>query len=147
MLSVQGNLAAEKSERNEETAMTNKLVCWKCGEAISGMPVPIGRRDECPACHADLHVCRMCEFYDLRVSKDCREPVAEEVNNKERANFCDYFRAKSNAYQATSTSEAEAAKAQLEALFGGGSDESKEDSPISEAEAAKKKLEQLFKKS
>jgi hypothetical protein len=127
--------------------MTNNLVCWKCGESISAIPQPIGRRDACPACHADLHVCRMCEFYDLRVSKACREPVADEVKDKERTNFCDYFRVKPEAYQVTSTSEAEAAKAQLEALFGGRPDESKQDdSQLSEADAAREKLEQLFKK-
>ncbi len=53
--------------------------------------MPLRRRDECPACSADLHVCRLCEFYDTSVAKSCREPVAEEVTDKERANFCDFF--------------------------------------------------------
>ena len=69
------------------------LRCWKCGHGLDDMPMPLRRRDECPACGADLHVCRMCEFYDTSVAKSCREPVAEEVTDKERAQFCDYFRA------------------------------------------------------
>ena len=72
--------------------MSEVLSCWKCGHALDDVPLPLRRRDECPACGTDLHVCRMCEFYDPSVAKSCREPIAEEVTDKERANFCDYFR-------------------------------------------------------
>ena len=80
--------------------------------------MPLRRRDECPACGADLHVCRMCEFYDTSVAKSCREPVAEEVTDKERAHFCDYFRARPGLHAAGGVSEADGARAQLEAMFG-----------------------------
>jgi len=50
-----------------------------------------GRRDVCPFCGADLHCCLNCKFYDRTVSKQCREPAAELVKEKARANFCDYF--------------------------------------------------------
>jgi hypothetical protein len=32
-----------------------------------------------------------CTLYDLRASKQCREPVAESVKEKGKANYCDYF--------------------------------------------------------
>ena len=67
------------------------LECWKCGNGVSDLPMPLGRREECPACRADLHVCRQCEFYDPRAPQSCREPVADEVREKEKANFCGYF--------------------------------------------------------
>jgi len=51
----------------------------------------IGRRDICPSCGADLHCCLNCKFYDLSMSKQCREPNAELVKEKPKANFCDYF--------------------------------------------------------
>ena len=51
----------------------------------------IGRRDECPFCRADLHCCLNCRFYDPAVSKQCREPSAELVRDKNHANYCDYF--------------------------------------------------------
>jgi hypothetical protein len=51
----------------------------------------VGRRDECPFCHADLHCCLNCRFHDLSAPKQCREPVAENVREKDKANFCDYF--------------------------------------------------------
>jgi hypothetical protein len=98
--------------------MGDSLNCWKCGHALDDMPKPLRRRDECPACGADLHVCRLCEFYDTSVAKSCREPIAEEVTDKERANFCDYFRGQPGVESAGGVSEAESARSQLEAMFG-----------------------------
>lgn len=128
--------------------MSDSLSCWKCGHALDEMPVPLRRRDECPACAADLHVCRMCEFYDTSVAKGCREPVAEEVTDKERANFCDYFRGQAGVQAAGGAGEADAARAQLEALFGIEGDAGDAESPMDrrqkEAEEARKQLDALF---
>jgi hypothetical protein len=79
--------------------------------------LPLTRRDICKQCNADLHACKLCEFYDLSKAKHCREPIAEEVSDKQRANFCDYFKPKEGVYSSQQTSEAEKAKAQLDALF------------------------------
>ena len=98
--------------------MTHNLVCWKCGADLSKLSLPLLRRDECPSCRAELHVCRMCVEYDLHVAKHCREPTAEEVNNKSAANFCDFFRPRPNAYVASDLSAAEKARRELERLFG-----------------------------
>lgn len=66
------------------------MICWKCRKEISfGKPV---RGDECPLCHADLYVCKACDFYENGFHNDCREASAEFVSDKERSNFCDYFR-------------------------------------------------------
>ena len=56
----------------------------------------MGRRDECPHCGADVHVCRNCRFYDATAYNECREPVAERVIDKERANFCPEFKARTD---------------------------------------------------
>ncbi len=134
--------------------MSDSLNCWKCGHALDDMPRHLRRRDECPACSADLHVCRMCEFYDTSVAKSCREPVAEEVTDKERANFCDYFRGRPGVHAAGGVGEAQAARAQLEAMFGVDSEagdqssasnaESLMDRKRGEAEEARKQLDALF---
>jgi hypothetical protein len=94
------------------------LVCWKCGADLSALSLPLSRRDECKKCGADLHVCRLCKEYDEQVAKKCREPVAEEVNDKTRANFCDYFAPRAGAWQGGDSSAADAARAALERLFG-----------------------------
>ncbi len=126
--------------------MSSSLVCWKCGASLEDVLLPFSRREECPACHTDLHVCRMCEFFDTSFAKSCREPVADEVREKERANFCGYFKPIPDAYRPGDSSEADEAKAKLAALFGDGDAAKKgaESGSKSEADAAREKLEQLF---
>jgi len=52
------------------------------------------------------------------VAKHCREPIAEEVSDKTRSNFCDFFKPRAGAYQPGDTSAAERARRELEQLFG-----------------------------
>ena len=99
--------------------MPHDLVCWKCGAPLAALSLPLRRLDECPKCRAELHVCRLCVEYDTRVAKHCREPTAEEVRDKERANFCDFFKPRAGAYTAPNTAEVAQARAQLAKLFGG----------------------------
>ena len=94
------------------------LVCWKCGASLAGLTLPLRRLEECPSCRSELHVCRMCVDFDTRVAKHCREPTAEEVREKTRANFCDHFKPRAGAYTAPNTAEVDSARAQLEKLFG-----------------------------
>ena len=96
-----------------------ELNCWRCGASLAELTPPIERRDECPACRAQLYVCKFCKFHDPRVAKQCREPEAEEVKDKERANFCGYFEPNPNAYVPADTTSANRARAGLDALFGG----------------------------
>ncbi len=95
-----------------------ELNCWRCGASLAELTLPIERRDECPACRVQLYVCRFCEFYDPKMAKQCREPVADEVKEKDRANFCGYFKPSPKAYVPVDSSSANRAKANLDALFG-----------------------------
>lgn len=95
------------------------LVCWKCGAELRGVPLPLSRTAECPACKAELHVCRLCRFYEPRTTRQCTEIRAEEVVNKEHANFCDWFKPRANAFDARAEAKAADAKARLGGLFGG----------------------------
>ena len=98
--------------------MDNGLRCWKCGVSLADYSLPLRRLEECRACHAELHVCRMCVEYDRRVAKHCREPTAEEVRDKEHANFCDHFKPRSAAYVAPDTETLAHSRSELEKLFG-----------------------------
>lgn len=124
--------------------MPETMVCWKCGGELKDLLLPLPRIAECPLCRAQLHVCRMCAFYDPAAGQQCREPIAEAVRDKQRANFCGYFRINPHAYTAPSD-QATAARAQLDALFGGDAATPKEGSR-SAADLAREQLEQLFKK-
>lgn len=125
--------------------------CWKCGAELKELILPLSRREECPACRAELHVCRMCEWYDPRVSDHCREDRAEAVSDATRANFCDYFKLSTDTFSEKQNIKQSASKAELEALFGGGGDKHKEavsddgaEETLSKEEAAKRELAKLF---
>lgn len=64
--------------------------CYSCGQAIDDPKV--GRGESCPKCRRDVRVCKNCTFYDLSAYNYCREPQAERVVDKEKGNFCDYFK-------------------------------------------------------
>ena len=116
------------------------LVCWKCGASLEHLSLPLRRLEECRACGAELHACRLCEFFDPAVAKSCREPVAEEVKDKTRANFCDYFRPRPHAWGGAGGAQADA-RARLDALFTDAPQEPPDSSPGDEARA---RLEELF---
>lgn len=97
--------------------MADAPVCWRCGADLAELPAPFGRRAVCPACRAELHVCRMCRHYDTAKAKQCRERAADEVGDKTRANFCDWFQARPDAYR---EAPQPAGRAELDSLFGDG---------------------------
>jgi hypothetical protein len=75
-----------------------------------------GFRDSCETCGADLHVCRNCEMHDPGAHNQCREPNAEWVRERERANHCEYF-APSDRGGGEAAAAASRARSQLDALF------------------------------
>jgi len=95
----------------------NHLVCWKCGGKLPSYCLPIRSRDLCPHCREDLHTCLMCRSYATHASGKCRKEEADYVSNKERANYCHYFKPLSNAYRATDDSTKKALN-ELSSLFG-----------------------------
>jgi predicted RNA-binding Zn-ribbon protein involved in translation (DUF1610 family) len=88
--------------------------CWSCGARLG--PLDYGRGDTCPKCGRDTKVCKGCEFYDRSYNNECRESQAERVVEKERSNFCDYFRPKDDG-ATTGTKSKDDIKAAAEALF------------------------------
>jgi hypothetical protein len=122
--------------------MTEAVACWRCGAELPyrrGVP----RSAECESCGADLHVCRACRYYDPGVSQACREPVAEPVADKERANFCGYFELAGGAHASRDDAEARRAEAELASLFGLETSPGPRE-PRSEAERSREELERLF---
>lgn len=120
--------------------MPHGLVCWKCGASLEALSLPLRRLDECKACSAELHACKLCVDYDVTKAKHCREPIAEEVRDKEHANFCDYFKPKPGAYVPPDREARDASKAGLDALFGGAS------ATVKSPDASRAALDALFKK-
>ena len=93
------------------------MTCSRCGRSLD-VSKP-SRRDTCPGCGADLHACVQCAFYAPGLYNDCREPRAERVVDKERANFCDWFRPSDRGPASQDADDVKArVRAELDALFG-----------------------------
>jgi hypothetical protein len=88
--------------------------CWSCGAELT--PLDYGRADTCRKCGRDTKVCKGCEFYDASYNNQCRENQAERVVDKDRSNFCDYFRPRSGPAGAGGKSR-DTMKSAAEALF------------------------------
>ncbi|HJP03912.1 MAG: hypothetical protein QGH46_05975 [Gammaproteobacteria bacterium] len=125
--------------------MADIPVCWRCGHSLEELSMPPGRLDECPECRSQLHVCRMCAFFNPEVIRACREDDADEVMEKERANFCDYFQANSNAFDESFAAADRDASEQLEQLFGEEQDSDAKDEPSGKSSGGSS-AEDLFKK-
>jgi hypothetical protein len=116
--------------------MTHAIACFRCGASLAALSLPLSRRDECPECTASLHVCRMCRHFDPAAVNQCREDDAEEVRDKERVNFCEWFAPTEDAFDAGAKADADRAKQSLDAQFGDGKEAPADppDSALSEAE-------------
>lgn len=119
--------------------MSNPFHCYRCGASLAKLSLPISRQDECPSCANYLHVCRMCEFFAPDVPRQCTEDDAEEVLDKEKLNFCDWFKPGSAVFDANRAAEEARARNELASLFGEGEAEKPAD------DVALRDAEDLFK--
>ena len=101
------------------SCVTHNVVCYRCGASLASLPLPLSRRDECPQCTIHVHVCKMCRKFDPAVPRQCREDDAEDVVDKEKANFCEWFDPSEFAFDPALKSGADAAQQALESLFSG----------------------------
>lgn len=124
------------------------MQCWKCGSELKNILLPFSRYEECSHCKADLHACVSCKHFDESISDACREDRADFVLDKDKANFCDFFRVNPKAWRGNDNSEAAAARAKLAELFGEDPIDDTEnpsaDKPVSEADKALDELKRLF---
>ena len=83
----------------------------------------------------------MCEFFDPGVRRGCREPVAEEVSDRERANVCGYFTPVAGLGPGAGDGSPQTAGAELAALF-----DLPSSGPASPGDAgeARRRLDELF---
>jgi hypothetical protein len=92
--------------------------CWSCRGLLGFADFAVVPREaECPACGRDLHACRNCRHYDPGVNNKCREPNAEWVTDRERANFCDFFQLAREPSGPAEKDRAAAARKKLDDLF------------------------------
>ncbi len=100
--------------------MSEQFRCWHCDKALEALILPMSRREVCATCGADQHVCKMCVFFNDSGRGDCKEERAEWVSDRERANFCDYFKPSESGANTGSNAKSanEQALADFAELFG-----------------------------
>ena len=81
----------------------------------------------------------MCKFFDKNVPKQCREDDAEEVHEKERANFCEWFGPGADAFDSARVTAEHQSSNALASLFGIEEEDAADDNAASTA------AEDLFK--
>ena len=127
--------------------MKQRIECWRCGTAVNSAQLPITRLEQCLHCHADLHVCRLCRFWNPRYTSKCSHDHAEPPLDRERANFCQYFRPAPGACRNAGAPGGETARTDLEALFCNSRQQAGTDvdaDNITKTERARRALDNLF---
>ena len=89
--------------------------CHKCARQLNPES-DYGRQDTCPGCGFSTRSCLNCTYYDPSRYNECSEPVAERIVDKEKGNFCDYFKPGDRKSGSASSGKDAAMKA-AEALF------------------------------
>jgi hypothetical protein len=89
--------------------------CHACGKEVVP-PDPVGRKAECPHCRAELRCCLNCVHHEPAAYNQCRESQADRVLEKDRANFCEYFRYREGVIR-TAAKPAAPARNTLDSLF------------------------------
>ena len=93
-----------------------QIKCSNCGY-VEDFSNNIGFRDECSKCKSSLHICKNCAFYDKSSYNECKETQADRVLDKEKANYCDYFKASSNTTDSSSNVSKDEIYKNLDSLF------------------------------
>lgn len=92
-----------------------EVTCFKCSKATEFVS-RLGFREACD-CSQDLHVCLNCGHYDPGAYNECKEPIADRVKEKERANFCEHFNPSQKGVDGKKAPSNQDLRAQAEALF------------------------------
>ena len=97
--------------------MSNEMLgkCWNCGAAL--VSLDFGRENSCLGCGKPTRVCRNCRWFAPGRPNDCEEPMAEEVMDKQRANFCGFFEATEDVAESDGKPSAEDLRKAAEDLF------------------------------
>lgn len=130
----------------DRDAIKPGLRCYRCGESLAALSLPLARLDLCPECDVELHVCRMCVHYAPTKPDACDEEDAIAVHNKTTANFCDYFAPDPAAFDGREQRAELEARSRLNTLFGGAGEPGGKDQGTATADSLREAAEKLFRK-
>jgi len=67
------------------------MKCWKCGNKLAEGGARIPFKGTCDHCHAWLHCCKACKFYQEGQPNHCLIQGTEPISDRENLNYCDEF--------------------------------------------------------
>ncbi|PIS01233.1 MAG: hypothetical protein COT84_03265 [Chlamydiae bacterium CG10_big_fil_rev_8_21_14_0_10_35_9] len=74
--------------------MSKQLTCWQCHALLQDQKINF--RTICESCFTEQHACLNCRHHCLGKPNDCNIPNTDNINTKDRMNFCDDFSLKQN---------------------------------------------------
>lgn len=94
--------------------------CARCGHAMKHATVEADTT--CASCGRPLHTCTNCAFFDTSARFECRKPISERIESKDKANRCQHFQPKAvrdlkSAKQEAVAASPSDARAAFDALF------------------------------
>ena len=95
-------------------AFGEKVKCASCSVKIA---TSINLASTCPTCHADLHTCRQCNYFDPAARFECRKPITAKIVNKNAKNMCELFEPRTIVERETSSGAPTDARQAFKNLF------------------------------
>ena len=74
--------------------MVQAVAASRCYNCAVTLPPGIDFAGECPKCHAALHCCKQCAYFEPSTRFQCLKPVAVRISPKDTANTCELFKAR-----------------------------------------------------
>jgi hypothetical protein len=84
--------------------------CFNCATAL---PADNDYSGTCPKCHADLHCCKQCSFFEPSTRFQCMKPIPVRIAVKDKANECSLFKPRVTVARDGAVSQAAAPPAAL----------------------------------
>ncbi len=88
--------------------------CTACGEKA---PAAISFDSSCAKCHAALHSCRQCTYFDPGARLECTKPITARIVDKHGRNTCELFAARIVVERQTSSGPPTGARDAFAKLF------------------------------
>src|SRR5215831_9851181 len=84
--------------------------CFNCATAL---PADTDSSGTCPKCHAELHCCKQCSFFEPSTRFQCMKPIPVRIAVKDKANECSLFKPRVTVARDGTVSQAAAPPAAL----------------------------------
>lgn len=82
--------------------MPGRRMLSRCAECGGVLPAEVDPHGACPKCHAALHSCKQCTYFDTAARWECTQPIKLRITKKHAANQCGFFSLKVTVERETS---------------------------------------------